>query len=75
MPNITGTFGTWPTPWEISGGAFYLTNLSGQFISSGAGGGGNVHGNFDASKSNPIYGNSDHVTTANFTIRIWKRIS
>lgn len=31
--------------------------------------------NFNASLSNSIYGKSDHVTTENFTIRIWKRIS
>lgn len=30
---------------------------------------------FDASRSNPIYGNNTHVTPANTSIKIWQRIS
>ena len=30
---------------------------------------------FDASRSNPIYGNNAHVTPKNATIKIWQRIS
>lgn len=29
--------------------------------------------NFNASRSNKIYGASEHVTPINYTIRIWKR--
>lgn len=30
---------------------------------------------FDASRANPIYGSSEHVTALNSAIQIWKRIS
>ena len=29
----------------------------------------------DASLSNPIYGNSNHVTPCNATIKVWQRVS
>lgn len=71
LPNITGTFGSWPTPAIYKSGAFSLTTLGGQYIDSGLGGGGHVYGNFDASKSNPIYGSSTTVQPKSMTVKYY----
>lgn len=71
LPNITGTFGSWPIPAIYKSGAFSLTTLGGQYIDSGLGGGGHVYGNFDASKSNPIYGSSTTVQPKSMTVKYY----
>ncbi len=71
LPNITGTFGSWPNPSIYKSGAFSLTTLGGQYIDSGLHGGGHVYGNFDASKSNPIYGSSTTVQPKSMTVKYY----
>lgn len=79
LPNITGYFynqggkefsrnadGTYSDPFYPTGGA-----QVGNQTSSGAGG---VVWNFDASKSNEIYGNSDTVQPSAHLVVFWKRI-
>ena len=50
--------------------SFYYSNP----ISSKSSGHHNILG-FNASRTNEIYGNSNHVTPLNYSIKIWKRIS
>ena len=73
LPNITGSF----VPWAYKNGL----DPTGAFSQSKE----NVKAykevvfyegsqiNFDASRSNSIYGASNHVTTVNLTIKYWKR--
>lgn len=71
LPNITGTFGSWGNPMMRESGAFSLTMLSGKYIRSDNAGGGHVYGNFDASKSNPIYGSSTTVQPKSMTVKYY----
>ena len=84
LPNITGKSimcrtDIWPTPSNING-AFYQTNgeLDASIIvpmaPTSIQGQGLVY-HFDASRSNPIYGNSTYVRTKNISLKTWLRIS
>lgn len=71
LPNINGSMGSFPIPQLVQSGAFSLVGLSGKFINSGSSGGGHVWANFDASKSNPIYGNSNTVQPKSMTVKYY----
>lgn len=78
LPNITGTIGTAGTsnPSQHNSGAFGKGNNMG--IANNVAGGPYAQEHvykqeFSASRSNLIYGASDHVTPENYSIRIWKR--
>lgn len=65
LPNIVGTFDTGDRRTHITGtsGALYNnTAESGQWGATSTATGNTQGVGFDASRSNPIYGNSDHVT-------------
>ena len=66
LPNITGSFGSGSQSafWSESG-AFAKGN---SYTGNGANSSGNMYVHFDASRSNPIYGNSDHVTPETSTV-------
>lgn len=73
LPNITGSISNdaWPQPMQATG-AFYRSFLSATYRSSSIGAG-NAEGlqNFDASKSNSIYGNTSEGTEVNpFSITV-----
>jgi len=73
LPNIKGK-GNCPSEsyYGSSSGAFYTEGMRASV------GGHNYNVSsfaFDASRSNSIYGKSNHVTPCNFTIKIWKRIA
>lgn len=70
LPDITGGF---PADDEGYGfyGAFYESGGTDGATGSGAG---RAIG-FAASRSNSIYGKSNHVTPCNATIKVWQRIS
>ena len=83
LPNITGRL-DFPTIMNgtygyITGkdGAFNDTTATGNFRAnvSLANGSGDLILKFDASKYSSIYGNSQHVTPLNYSIKIWKRIA
>lgn len=75
LPNITGEWntGTFPACWnygEGAKGAIYGV------ADGGYEGGANrdgIRGYFDASRSNPIYGNSNTVQPPAYVVNIWKR--
>ena len=81
LPNIIGEM------YRIDPRAGAVYNFSGAFTDSGViydeylySENYNVHiyqagFKFDASRSNPIYGNNAHVTPTNATIKIWQRSS
>lgn len=83
LPNITGTAHAllgpngriaWDTEDTSSGltGPFYTSGKYGNYASGGTTTGGEEHPhnlNFDASRSNPIYGNSTTVTPLTYTVR------
>lgn len=74
LPNITGTIGNWPSVSGRGTGTFknyYAGNISGY---GGAGSYTYYYGDIDASRSNPIYGNSETVQPHSITCFIWKRI-
>lgn len=70
LPNITGKFQA--TDLRGGDGCFYqLTEMTdGTHDSDGSF---SRYMAFDASRSNPIYGKSNHVTPTNYTIKVWKR--
>ena len=72
LPNITGGFQS--TDLRQLTGCFYEDpgRIDGTYDSAGSF---TKYCNFDASRSNSIYGNSNHVTPVNYSIRIWKRIA
>lgn len=74
LPNITGSIGT-PNRggFQVASGAFYLTG--GVPAAASEGGWQPQSANFDASRSNSIYGSSTHVTPYNSAVRIWKKIA
>ena len=85
LPNITGK--VWLRPldsgdgitWDKENGAFITKVIEDPNDSSGAiakGSGGKPFGsiNFDASKSNNIYGNSSTVQPPAYKVHFWKRI-
>lgn len=59
LPNITGTFNIGGTDASTATGAFYKTPTG--IAGEGGGAGTDMTGHFDASLSNPIYGNSTSV--------------
>lgn len=61
LPNIEGSFGVKALSAEIPTGAFYIGNSSTNYMGTSEYQG-NPQVRFDASRSNPIYGNSSHVT-------------
>ena len=64
LPNIEGSYTTYAStnnPAQNVTGAFSGTFVSGSGKSSSASGSGDINVIFDASNSNPIYGNSDKV--------------
>lgn len=83
LPNITGTAHAllgpngriaWDTEDTSGGltGPFYASGKYGNYASGGITTGGEEHShnlNFDASRSNPIYGNSTTVTPLTYTVR------
>ena len=77
LPNITGEFGVYTDynkSANFASGAFSLVKgtekgESEQFSSN------HPIYVFDASLSNSIYGNAEHVTPSNLSIRIWQRTS
>ena len=74
LPNITGTF-QGPDVYKgspSSDGAF--THEEYQAEIGGGGGGPHMKVTFDASRSNPIYGNSTTVQPPSIGVYMWKRI-
>lgn len=74
-PNILGTTGmsTPSASFNVSG-AFYRSNTPPQ--SEGWSTGGYVANlDFDASKSNALYGSATEIRPINFTIKLWKRVA
>lgn len=82
LPNITGTLSSKNTSsaWKFL--ADKLTKVSGAFSVEGEGAKQGMASdanppwgydtlNFDASKSNPIYGSSDTVTPLTYTVRVY----
>ena len=71
LPNITGWFGNMEERQAWFGGA-----ISPHYTSSGAGpdGDGGINGYFDASKSNSIYGASNTVQPASYTVYYIMRV-
>ena len=74
LPNITGSFQSITNyiSDDISVGALYSTNVGNKQI-GGGGSGKHIGLNIDASLSNPIYGNSEHVTpeTNTLFVGVW----
>ena len=81
LPNITGYFGGYTqggNKLPDGAGAFnqYLNDQTKIEGSGGTASRGYWNGvTFDASRSNNIYGASNEVQPANFTIKLWKRVS
>ena len=73
LPNITGSFVPWGYRWSLNPqGAFSQSKDNAPaYEETGADWGSQIE--FDASRSNGIYGASNHVTTVNLTIKYWKR--
>ena len=57
------------------GGAITITPVGNEMAGTHGNGYGGVWIEFDASKSNPIYGNSDTVQPPARIVNVWKRIS
>lgn len=74
LPNITGSFQSITNyiSDDISVGALYSTNVGNKQI-GGGGSGKHIRLNIDASRSNSIYGNSEHVTpeTNTLFVGVW----
>lgn len=76
LPNITGTGGSYMIGiWndDASSGAISRTQGGGGGYSLNSGGGDFFNENFDASQSNPIYGNSTTVQPPAYIVNIWQR--
>ena len=75
LPNIEGVTTTTTIFNNTRGqngtnGAITMTQTGQTNLSSGGGGQGLYQMSLDASKSNPVYGNSDHVTPETFTVLV-----
>lgn len=74
LPNITGSFQSITNYMSdnISEGAVYGTSVGNKQI-GGGGSGNHIRLSVDASRSNPIYGNSEHVTpeTNTLFVGVW----
>lgn len=69
LPNITGNFTANYSGGTGTDGAFAkIDTTSGQYFASGSTQA--LRTNFDASRSNPIYGNSQHVTPETFKVMV-----
>ena len=82
LPNITGGYSNASSSYINNQttinwtGCFYGgANSAHAFLQSGGSGKAQQSTNFDASLSNGIYGNSNHVTPFNATIKVWQRVS
>lgn len=80
LPNITGSVGRYTSGWrsgpDRQQGAFTATgNNSMDLYSSSGGYGEGTYINFNASKSNAIYGKSNTVQPAAYYVHIWRRIA
>lgn len=78
LPNITGSVGRYTSGWrsgpDRQQGAFTATGNSSMDLYSSSGGyGEGTYINFNASKSNAIYGASDTVQPAAYYVHIWRR--
>ena len=76
VPNITGYFGNM-SKYRGSqfGGVFYEHSSMSKDGWTSGGGEPFMTVGIDASRSTPVYGNSDHVTPSNLSIKVWQRIS
>lgn len=72
LPNIEGTFGCIVDAQNISGA--FSTYNAGSSQATGTGDD-DASVSFNASSSNPIYGNSDTVQPPAYIVNIWERIS
>ena len=79
LPNIIGSFqGTRSnasSDYKSLSGAFYRDESERGLDTYTSGNSDMYNVDFDASKSNSIYGASNHVTPCNATIKVWQRIS
>ncbi len=76
LPNIVGQINNVQTGSnDTYNGAFELTRVTDTQAATYGGGRYNCVVNFNAWRSNPVYGSSAHVTPVNTAIRIWKRTS
>ena len=77
LPNITGKLALgWATNSDFgSEGSFYKTNNSSQNVMPNGAGTQHYRQTFDASRSSPIYGNSNTVQPPAYVVNIWKRIA
>jgi hypothetical protein len=76
LPNITGNFGSGCLMnWQDSttGGALYRGSSGGGQNAGGSEGGTNASINFDASRSNGIYGSSSTVQPPAYRVNVWRR--
>lgn len=77
LPNITGNFGSGCLllDWQSSttGGALYRGSSGGGQNAGGTDGGTNASINFDASRSNGIYGASSTVQPPAYRVNVWRR--
>ena len=78
LPNITGSVGRYTSGWRFGPdrqkGAFTATGNSSMDLYSSSGSyGEGTYINFDASKSNAIYGKSSTVQPAAYYVHIWRR--
>ena len=78
LPNITGSFQSITNyiSDDISVGALYSESVGNKQI-GGGGSGKHIKLNIDASRSNPIYGNSEHVTpeTNTLFVGVWALVA
>ena len=80
LPDITGSVGRYTSDWDSGPnrqqGAFTATGSARMNFNSSSGGyGRGTYINFNASKSNAIYGASDTVQPAAYYVHIWRRIA
>lgn len=70
LPNIVGRIGAIGKKNAVYEGAFYYDGKGGTLSNEGEA---DYNAGFDASKSNPIYGNSDTVQPPAYLVNIWRR--
>lgn len=85
LPNITGAArpairnGGYPLIVDYAAGAFYKTDANGYMTTNVSANTESrykgTHINLDASRQNPIYGNSDTVQPPAYFVYYWKRIA
>ena len=62
--------------YSFSGAFIDTGDMTNQYVSRGNEDYSYINGwKFDASRSNPIYGNNVHVTPCNASIKVWQRVS